>query len=220
MVQGYQGEIVEVVNPFSDYYYFKVKFDNDFEWLPGQFVLLNIKGGGIKPLSIASIKEEGEILFGTRSKKNMSKFKRALLTDSVGKTVKFRGPIGGFTFNSTYKRLNLVAGGIGITPIRSIVHSLVSKKNLEINIVYSSRYYLFEEDLIKLSQENSNIHLIKTNGIEKTQAELIKLISSGFESDLYAICGSNSFVSSTKKFLKQNKISSKNIKSDSFLGYK
>lgn len=220
MIQGHKGKIVEVGNPFSNYYFLKVKVANNFEWMPGQFILLGIKGGGIKPFSIASIKEEGYVLFGTRSKKEMSKFKNALITDSIGRVISLRGPFGGFNFSSSIKRINLIAGGIGITPIRSIANSFVSDENVEVNIVYSSRYYLFEEDLIQFSQKNPNINLFKTRNIKDTQLELNKLVLNGSENDLYLICGSNNFVSLTKKILKQSGISGKNIKTDSFLGYK
>lgn len=80
----------------------------------------------------------------------------------IGDTVEVKGPIGSFTYNSpgaytfkgsagTVKRINMVAGGTGITPMYQVITAILehAADTTELRLVYANR----TEDDILLRKE-------------------------------------------------------------------
>lgn len=117
-----------------------------FQFTPGQsldFTLLDPPEtdaeGNMRTFSIASAPFEEQITIATRMRDTA--FKRVLKTVPLGLGVKMEGPMGSFTLHkNTAKPAVLLAGGIGITPFRSIVrHAGHEKLPHKIFLFYANR---------------------------------------------------------------------------------
>lgn len=106
---------------------FRFKRPAGFEFRAGQFVDVALidtpemdSQGAVRTFTIASAAYEDELLLATRMR--TSAFKRVLRTLPIGTEVKLEGPMGSFTLHkNSAKAAVFLAGGIGITPFRSIL---------------------------------------------------------------------------------------------------
>src|SRR4051794_32393496 len=90
--------------------------------------------------TIASAPSEGFVLLTTRLSTPGSSFKRALSRLEVGAIIEASGPYGRFTYTDRETPAVFVAGGIGITPFRSILMDLLSRpSDADITLLYANR---------------------------------------------------------------------------------
>ena len=121
--------------------------------------------GNTRTFSIASAPHEATLMVATRMRDTA--FKRVLKTIPLGTAVKVEGPSGDLTLHNNAKRAAvLLAGGIGITPFRSMVFRAASEKlPHRIFLLYSNRRpedAPFLDELLTLEKENPNYELIAT----------------------------------------------------------
>lgn len=149
-------------------------FEKPAGWIfrPGQFVDLTILApsetdaeGNTRGFSVASAPEENYLMFVTRMRDTSCK--RILRSMPIGAEVKIEGPFGNLTLHNNMKRpAILLAGGIGITPFRSIVvHAAKAKLQHKIVLFYSNRTpeaAAFLSELKVLERENPNFRFVPT----------------------------------------------------------
>jgi ferredoxin-NADP reductase len=122
--------------------------------------------GSIRTFSIASTPAEApRITVATRL--TGSAFKRSLLEAPVGFEVEVDGPSGSFTLHrNTAKSAVFFAGGIGITPFRSIIGDATLRRlPHRLTLFYSNRTpasAAFLPDLEAWQRQNANFRLIAT----------------------------------------------------------
>jgi ferredoxin-NADP reductase len=105
-----------------------------FSFRAGQFIELALIDpaetdalGTARALSIASAPQDDGLMFATRIRD--SAFKRALATMTPGSVVRIEGPFGDLVLpNNPRRPIVLLAGGIGITPFRSIAVRAAGEK--------------------------------------------------------------------------------------------
>jgi len=119
--------------------------------------------GNTRTFSIASAPHEEALMVATRMRDTA--FKRVLKSMPLGSAVKIEGPSGSLTLHNDVKRTAVfLAGGIGITPFRSIVFRAAKEKlPHRIFLFYSNRRpedAPFLADLEALEKENPNYTLI------------------------------------------------------------
>jgi ferredoxin-NADP reductase len=151
---------------------FYIEKSAGFEFKPGQFAdftLLNPPEtdaeGNIRSFSIASAPQEEDLMFATRMRDTA--FKRVLKTMALGTEIAMEGPSGSFTLHGDSSRpAVLLAGGIGITPFRSIVlNASTSKHAHRLLLLYSNRRpedAVFLGELEGVGAKNKNFTLIAT----------------------------------------------------------
>jgi ferredoxin-NADP reductase len=139
---------------------------------PGQFVDITLLNppeadaeGNTRAFSISSAPQEPAIMVTTRLRDTA--FKRVLKNLPLQSEVKIEGPFGNLTLhNNAARPAVLLAGGIGITPFRSIVvHAAKAKLPHPIFLFYSNRRpedAAFLEELQTLETQNANYKLIAT----------------------------------------------------------
>jgi ferredoxin-NADP reductase len=95
--------------------------------------------GNTRAFSIASGPQEETLMVATRMRDTA--FKRVLNTMPLGSAVKIEGPFGDLTLQNNVKRTAVfLAGGIGITPFRSMVFRAAKEKlPHRIFLFYSNR---------------------------------------------------------------------------------
>jgi ferredoxin-NADP reductase len=121
--------------------------------------------GNTRVFSIASAPHEPSIMVATRLRNTA--FKRTLKSMPLDSQVKIGGPFGSLTLHNNASRPAVfLAGGIGITPFRSILlHAAQKKLPHRIFLFYSNRRpedAPFLEELQMLQEENANYKLMAT----------------------------------------------------------
>ena len=150
------------------------QFDKPAGWTfkPGQFIDIALMNppetdaeGNSRAFSISSAPQEPAIMVTTRLRNTA--FKRVLKNMSLRSEVRIEGPFGNLILhNNATRPAVLLAGGIGITPFRSIVVNAANEKLLHrIFLFYSNRRpedAAFLEDLQGLETQNVNYRFIGT----------------------------------------------------------
>jgi ferredoxin-NADP reductase len=96
--------------------------------------------GITRSFTIASFPAEPTIRITTRLITPSSSFKHALARLEPGSALQLSGPFGRFVYTETHQPAVFIAGGIGITPFRSIIGDLASRKiHSSIVLLYSNR---------------------------------------------------------------------------------
>ncbi len=189
--------------------------------------------GNVRTFSIASAPEDSELLIATRMRDTA--FKRTLGGLAPGREVQIEGPMGSFTLhNDVSKPAVLLAGGIGITPFRSMVrHAAAAKLPHQIYLFYSNRR---PEDTPFLAEfpaekaQNPNFHLISTmTQLDPSEAwvgergyitgDMVKKYVSDLAKPIYYLAGPPAMVAAMRKTLNEAGVDDDNIRSDEFAGY-
>lgn len=117
-----------------------------FTFQPGQYVAMRIQNlvapdarAGVRSLSIASAPYEAELGFAVRE--SDTGFKQTLWAMQPGQTVEVTDAVGFFTVPATEEReVVFLIGGIGITPVRSILFEAVHNKDTrKYTLFYANR---------------------------------------------------------------------------------
>lgn len=127
-------------------------------FIPGQFVQLSVPGGGEVPISPADLPgADGTLELCVRRAGHVTEF---LHQTVPGTTLGLRGPFGtGFPLQEMAGRpVLLLAGGLGIAPLRSLLMHLLRNSHLygEITLMYGARQpklMLFREELAALANK-------------------------------------------------------------------
>lgn len=216
--------IKKIENPYEDYFVIDLHSTNT-NWRAGEhgvFTMPNkkVEGKSFRPFSVASIPEEGVIKIGTRTGENISSFKKELINLKVGDKVNVRGPFGWFVLKDEITPIVLIATGVGITPIRSLLKEIEKGNQRFVNIIYSSRdFYLFKDDIMDIVNKDYKININFTSGSKET-SEVIKEMAQKYKNDAYYyVSGSANVIKSIRKTLKDKDIKRKNIINDPFFGY-
>ncbi|MDP3143244.1 MAG: FAD-dependent oxidoreductase [Candidatus Omnitrophota bacterium] len=138
------------------------------EFFAGQFmfVTLNHEGKELShPLSISnSPTEPGYVEF--TKKISESEFSQLLRQLKVGDSVKLKLPFGKFTLNPGFKSVAYIAGGIGITPIRSMIKFATDKKLATGIVLFYSNHrpedIVFLEDFAEMEKQNPLLKVVHT----------------------------------------------------------
>lgn len=122
LYQPKKFKILKIKNEPPEVKLFTLKGAIDFT--PGQFVLVGIKGFGEGPFAICSSPEEKKFF-------ELCILKIGSLTSVIhklkkGDTILIRGPYG-HGFSRSDKDILLVAGGLGIVPLRSLINYEITK---------------------------------------------------------------------------------------------
>lgn len=129
--QPYLAQLVRV-QPLAErekIFEFKLKDGKELGHKPGQFVEISLFGIGEMPISISSSPtRNGSFELVIRNVGNVSNAVHSL---TEGATVGIRGPFGnGFPMeNLRGKDILIIAGGIGLFPLRSLINYILDKRN-------------------------------------------------------------------------------------------
>lgn len=212
-----------------------------FVFKPGQYIDLTLlnpsetdEEGNVRTFSIASGLHEDFLMVTTRLRE--SAFKRQLPDLTLGTEVKIEGPGGSFTLHNNPARAALfLVGGIGITPVRSILLRAAKEKlPHRIVVLYANHRpedTAFLDELTALQKENPNYTLIPTMNnmadsnrawegeTERIGPELLKKHLGGLTSPIYYVVGPPGMVNGVHAMLNQIGIDDDDIRSEDFGGY-
>ena len=128
--------LVRIEKMTSGCYDFVFKPDRRLDFRPGQYLdwTLDVdkpdNRGNRRPFTIASAPSEGEVRLGVKFYTNPSAFKRSLAAMKPGDAIYASQLAGDFTLPADRTaKLAFIAGGIGVTPFRSMVQDLVDRRD-------------------------------------------------------------------------------------------
>jgi len=190
--------------------------------------------GNIRGFSLASAPYEADLMFATRMRE--SAFKRVLKTMEVGTEVSLNAPYGSFTLhNNPRTQAVFLSGGIGVTPVRSIVlqaaHDNLPHKIFLFDSNRRPEDAAFLNELMEAQEKNPNYTFIGTmTEMEKssrqwdgetgyiTKSTLIKYIDD-LTLPIYYIAGPAAMVTAMRKTLNEAGVDDDNIRTEEFSGY-
>jgi len=217
---------LEIRKESDDVYSFLFEREKDLTWQAGQYGLFiithkNVKNA-TKPFSIASAPAENIVKITTRISDNPSEFKKALLELQQGMKIKLGGPVGSFYPEDNSPAL-LIAGGIGITPFRSILKQIEAEGNgggapKKLLYLDSNKSYIFKDELDEIAKKTS-INVTYLDSRDDLYREIDTFNATYKNNSKYFIAGPKSMVDSVSGYLQNHHISKQNIKKDVFFGY-
>ena len=219
------------------------QFDKPSAWTfkAGQFIDITLPNppendseGNKRGFSIASGPKEDFIMVATRLRNTA--FKRSLAKVPLGTEVEIEGPFGNLVLHNNASRpAVLLAGGIGITPFRSIlVQAAADRLPHRIFLLYSNRRpedAPFLDELRTVQKKNPNFRMIATmTEMEKSHRPWDGergLINVGMLSKhlkdvknaIYYIAGPPSLVKDVHSTLNSFGIDDDDIRTEEFTGY-
>ena len=190
--------------------------------------------GNIRTFSIASAPFEEGLLVATRMRDTA--FKRVLGSMPIGTEVKIDGPSGSLTLHNNVKRTAVfLAGGIGITPFRSMVfHAAKEMLPHRILLFYSNRR---KEDapcldeLTALEKENPKFKLIPTiteapeskqswdGEVGKIDKAMLSKYLKDAVSPIYYLAGPPGMVKGLHETINETFADDDDIRAEEFAGY-
>ena len=215
---------------------------SNFSFKAGQFVKVTLINpsitdaeGNARSFSIASSPNNKDAMLIVTRMGNTA-FKNALQKMSIGDKVKVIGPMGVFTLHQdAQKPAVFLAGGIGVTPFRSIIEWATQEKlPNKIYLFYSNRTKAataFLKDFEQWAKENKNFKFIPTltgekNPSWKYETEIFdeKLLrkhisEKELQKSIFYIAGPPGMVTGMEELLAKMKISKEQIKIEEFTGY-
>jgi ferredoxin-NADP reductase len=212
-----------------------------FEFKAGQFSNFTLidppetdAEGNLRSFSIASAPGEEDLMVATRMRDTA--FKRVLKAAALGTEVKVDGPFGSFTLHrDTSRPAVFVAGGIGITPFRSIILDATQKKLAQrLFLFYSNRRpedAAFLSELQEIAKRNPTFQCIGTfTELEKSQQpwqgetglidrNMLARHLSDLAAPIYYSAGPPAMVTAMREMLLHAGVNEDDIRTEDFAGY-
>jgi ferredoxin-NADP reductase/Na+-translocating ferredoxin:NAD+ oxidoreductase RnfD subunit len=222
-------------------YEFVFKSEDRLNFKPGQYMEWTYghknpdSRGNRRYFTIASSPTEKEMMFGIKFYNPASSFKSNLLHLHPGSKI-FAGALAGdFVLpDRSEEKLAFIAGGVGITPFRSMFKYLIDTKQArDIALFYSNTTAdeIAYQDILSQAQreigakifltltDQSRLPMNWANYTGYVDSAMVMDSLPDYQSRTFYISGSDGFVSSMKKTLRQIGVAGHKIKTDFFPGF-
>jgi ferredoxin-NADP reductase len=209
-----------------------------FSYLPGQFIILELESRnpeGIvvriaKPLSFSSSPTEG--LLQVTKRLTGHEFSNAFLSLKEGDVIRFSGPYGSFTFQGEHEKIAMLSGGIGITPLRSMIRYCTDRGlTTDIFLFYSNRAeddIPFGDEFEALKGKNQTLTIINTltrpgpawkGRTGRIDSRMIKELMADYRERVFYTSGPKKMVEAMQLALQELNIPASRIRKEYFPGY-
>jgi ferredoxin-NADP reductase len=181
----------------------------------GQHAILAIGATAMKPFSLASAPEEDLVLIGT-SLASGSAFKKRMATLRPGDTVTLRGPLNAFTLDGAHTRVVLLAQGVGITPMRSMLaHAALTGRAIDSTLIHVARtghaYRQETEQWASSAAYPQHTEDFRAHALAAARAQ---------QNTTFYVAGATAFVAATVGLLRSAGVPGRDIRQDKYLFYK
>jgi ferredoxin-NADP reductase len=234
MALKFETKVSDIITRTNNVKSIRFPRPKSFSFLAGQFMLVTIKTDErqlAKHFTISSSPTEKDFIEFTK-KLTDHPFSLALTRSRVGDWAMVDGPYGDFTFEGEYDRVGMLAGGIGITPLRSICRYCTdTRSQAKITLLYGSRTeedIVFRGELEEMQRKNRNMRVVfclseapqNWSGYSgRIDAEMIRREIPDYLDTIFYTCGPPAMVDSMEKLLKELNIPAVQIRKENFPGY-
>jgi ferredoxin-NADP reductase len=208
---------------------FFFRAEQPLSWKPGQYLHYALshpnpdERGQERWFTNAAAPHEGLARITTRlASENGSSFKRALAALPVGGTIQADPPEGDFTVEDSTGPLVFIAGGIGITPFRSIAADRDHRGlPLPITLLYANRTEdtVFREELGSIAARHPEFKISYFIGDRRIDEQAIREQVPDLASPTFYVSGPEPMVKAFEKMLLGMGVPDDHLKRDDFPGY-
>ncbi len=224
-----------------DIYDFRFASDRRLRFRPGQYLEWTLEHahpdnrGNRRYFTIASSADEREVRIGVKVYPGASSFKRSLLAMRPGNEIVASQLAGEFVLPANQQeKLVFMAGGIGITPFRSMIRYLLDRRERRpITVFYSNRTApeIVYADVLEDARKELGIRTVYTltdaNNIPpdwqgrtgRVDAEMIARVVPDYRERTFYLSGPRSLVVGFQEVLRKIGIPKSRIKTDFFPGF-
>jgi len=215
----------------NDIYHFTFSPDKKFSFRPGQYLEWTLTHGKVdgrgnrRYFTIASAPTEDTIQLGVKFYKPSSSFKERLLAMQPGEKIVAGQLAGDFILpRDPSQKLAFIAGGIGITPFRSMVKDIIDRdEKRDIALFYSNRTAdeiayrdVFDDATHKIGMRT---FYITTEGGKRLDADMIKKEIPDYRERMFYISGTRAMTNTFRDILREMGVPHAHIKIDFFPGF-
>lgn len=166
---------------------------------------------------------ENVVRISTRiNKERSSTFKKALAELKIGEEIEISDVDGDFLLGGEDQEYVFIAGGIGVTPFRSILKQAEHEgKKVKVDLLYANRNeeVPFKEELEDLAKSNSNLKIHYVFSPERIDEAKIKELVPDLKKPFFYVSGPEPMVEALGNTLKEIGVPSEHIRQDWFPGY-
>jgi ferredoxin-NADP reductase len=231
----FETEVLDIIQRTPSVKSFRFKASQDIDFKAGQFFVVSIKIGETqksKHFSFSnSPSEKGYIEF--TKKITESEFSQALDKLRIGEWARLKLPYGSFVLDDRYKKIAFLCGGIGITPVRSMVKYIIDKGlDTDIVFIYGNRRIediAFRDDFDSMQKEYSKlkvVHILSqaeagwTGMVGYINGQVIKQEIPDYTQRRFYTSGPPAMVGAMKQILEDElKLAKEGIIRENFTGY-
>ncbi len=218
-------KIKETENIFS----FVFKPEERVTWKAGQYIFLKIlhskpdDRGEKRHFTISSAPYEENIFITTKFDfKNGSSFKKAMISLKEGSYIETSDPEGDFIIKEPDAKYVFIAGGIGITPYRSILLDMGRKRNkVDTILLYfcKSRETIFSDIFNSMEKKYGWLKVHYINEPHHINEDIIKEKVYDFNKRNFFVSGPFNMVKAAEDVLSNLNVAKNSITKDYFPGY-
>lgn len=229
---NFETGVRKIIPRSADVKSFRFDRPEGFEFKAGQWMYVNIRIEGTSKLhhfTISASPTEDYLEF--TKKITDHPYSQALDKMKGGEWAKINGPYGDFTYTGENLKLGFLTGGIGITPMRSML-KFIADRNLktDVRMLYSNKTVadiVFKDELDAIAREHSNIkvdHVLtrepEWKGLKgHVDASMIREQIPDYAERTFYICGPPAMNEALKKALQDLKVPEAQIRLEDFTGY-
>jgi len=219
----------------------------EINYLPGQYFYFTLpklnypdSRGATRHFSLSSSPTEGKLIRCTTRIRQESGYKKTLNELSIGSEIEGEGPEGSYILDEKEKGPHVfLAGGIGITPFRSMIKYVFDKNlDIQIHLIYSNsipEQIAFRKELEDWTRKSDNFKLAMTiskpqeskekwSGLSGRLDELmIKKLIENWKLEIknltFWLCGPPPMVDAMEQIMGKLKVSFGQVRSEKFTGY-
>jgi len=231
----FESRVLETVQRTYDVRSFRFERSDGFNFVPGQYMYVTLKRDGKeleKHFTISSSPTEPSHLELTK-RLTGHEYSNALVALKPGDIVTIDAPHGDFTFIGEHERVAMLSGGIGITPLRSMIRYATDKGlTTNITLLYSNHSdddIVFGDELDEMARHNANLKVVNTitspsakwNGpVGRIDGEMLRREMPDYSNRVAYVSGPSRMVNDITDMLrKELKMPKDQIKKEYFPGY-
>jgi ferredoxin-NADP reductase len=223
-------QLISVKNREGDLKEFAFKPSEPLSWQAGQYMHYFLpqdnadERGEERWFTNSAAPSEGEVRITTRiNSERGSSFKTALQALQPADEIEADGPEGDFTLDDLSRNYLFVVGGIGITPVRSMLVDAESKGfKPKVTLLYANRSVEsvpFRAELEGLQASNPNFRILYVIDPDKIDEAKLSATIGTIDDPLVYISGPEGMVKALAKQVKSLGVTDDNLKIDDFPGY-
>ncbi len=229
----FDTHVIESIQRTPDVKSIRFEKPQGFNYLAGQYIFISVgEEPNVMTKHFTLSSSPTEDFLEITKKLTGHPFANALASLKPGDKVSMIGAEGDLTFQGEYDKVGMLSGGIGITPLRSMIKYSIDKKlNTSIVLLYSNRHESdipFRDELESAQAKNPNIKVIETvtrPGLEwkgvsgRINAEMVKKFVPDYQERTFYTSGPTKMVDAMVSILKELKLPEEQIKQEYFPGY-